>query len=302
MSQTAAERAMLYQQVTEQDDLLRSKVRLHREPWPTRTPRLAIDRPLPPPVPSPVPPERQPLSVFADPMLDKIPRWRLGERRVARAIASDLVEQDYQAALVRHQADVAEYEQRVTERARRVEYLAAEQASENRLLQRAFGRLTDGERRACERAIRRALPTIPVPCEMMGWHRGAAVLRLLAPNASVIPERRPSVTPAGKPTTKKRAQGEQNDDLAELVASMTLAAGRLAFAAAPGIELALVAACTEDGTVVAQCLLDRNDATTADPAVEALLSTGGLISQSGRTRTLDAIDLDDPQLEQLLQT
>lgn len=300
MSQTAAEKAALYRRVTEQDDVLRGQTRLHSERWPTRTPRVALERPAPPLVPPPSSPERQPLSVFAQPMLDKIPSWRVGERRVARAIAGDLVEQDYQAALGRHERDIAEQELRLAERARRVEYLSAEQEAENRLLKLAFERLTDGERRACERAIRRALPTIPVPCEMVGWHRGAGVIRLSAPDVSVIPERRPSMTPAGKPTTKKRAQGEQNDALAELVASLTLAAGRLAFAAAPGIELALVVACSADGMAVAQCLLDRNDKTVAADAVEALLATGGLISQSGRTRTLDAIDLDDPELEQLL--
>lgn len=300
MSQTAAEKAAMLQRVKEEEQYLRRMTEAHETRWPNPKPPKAPDRSELPAINRPPSPRQQPPAEFAAPMLAKIPAVYFGERRVARSLAVEHAERAYQQAVAAHAHAIAAYEQRVDERERQVHMRAQESEAESRLLALAFGRLENGNRQASERAVETTLSKLPVPGTLVGWLDDRPVIRVDVPDTGDIPERKLATTPGGKPTTKKRSQGEQNDALAEVVASVTLAAGRAALSAAPSTSEVEVVAVDPDGGVVAQCLLKRGSVAKTRNAIDDLFNNDGLISQSGRTRTLDDIEISDDRLNDLL--
>ncbi len=253
-----------------------------------------------PPVKRPSEPKRPPVYEFAKLLLDQIPWYCFGERRVARAIAAEHAETAYQVALQSHAQEVARYEARVAEREEAIKVRALEREAETGLLARAHERLAAGHPPASERGLFEGLQSTTFPSRFVGWFDGAAVVRVQVPGAEVVPERKLAITPGGQPTTKKRPQGEQNDALAEIVAAATLEAGRAALAAAPGVVDVVVVSFAPDGTAVAEGRFRRGSLGSGNDPVDVLLANGGLISQSGRTRTLDPIEIDDLRLADLL--
>lgn len=300
MSRTAEEKAMILELVAEEERNLGRLMDAHQIRWPDPKPSHAPERSPVPAVNPPSAPGRRPVSEFAGPMLAGIPALYFGEKRVARALAAEQVEEAYEADVEAHSREVVRYELRVALREQAVESRAKELEAEKRLLESAFQRLSAGDRRASELAIVAVLSKAPVSSRLVGWLGGRPVLRVDVPDGSEIPERRPAVTPGGKPTTKKRSQTEVNDALAEVVASVTLAVGRAALSAAPGIEGVEIVAIEPDGAVVAQCALERGSIAKTRYAVDDLLANEGLISQSGRVRSLDEIEIADPRAEDLL--
>src|SRR5579875_39052 len=90
------------------------------------------------------------------------------------------------------------------------------------------------------------MPAAPLDCA--GAH--ATVLIRFPPVERVVPAQQATVTPTGRPTVKARAKSEINRLYAAAVLSHSLAAGREALAACPGLEEATILVVTggEDAT------------------------------------------------------
>jgi hypothetical protein len=290
MAMTAAEREAAHRTANDLQQRLRRLTALHRRDWPAPRPSTAPPRRSPDAPPHPAEPARPAPEQLAAPLLAGIPRWRLGERRVARRLAVEQAEATYQRALERHRARLAVHRQRLDAHARALARLEQERAAEQRLLGHVHERLLAGDRAASERAVATALGELPSPARVVGWHGEAVVLAVTAPEPDAVPEREPDWTAGGKPTTRKLSQTERNEQRAELVAAITVAAARRALAAAPGVPLA-VAAAVDNGEVLAHCRVDRAAAKPASDALVALYDLDGNLEQTGRTSTLAPLDV-----------
>lgn len=128
---------------------------------------------------------------------------------------------------------------------------------------------------------------------------------MLAPDASSVPERKPSVTPSGKPTLKKRTKAELTELYVSTIASNTLATAKEAFAVAPGIQRATIAVLRWQlsaglgtdrleaifcGTLTRQ-LLDGVDWQTVDLARVLDEVPEALIKRKGQAGELQPLDL-----------
>jgi hypothetical protein len=133
------------------------------------------------------------------------------------------------------------------------------------------------------------------------------------PGATIIPEQRPDLTPAGNPTIKKRSKTGINDLYLNAMASNVLATVKETFAVAPGLEEAIVLVVREEdsgpgaGRLVALYAgrFDRQsyrDPWREDPDIQIEGAVDALLKRKGRTKELVALDLDDePELAQVLE-
>lgn len=264
---------------------------LYLERAPEAQPRRAPERP-PPPAPTPPSPPTRPASArYAEPLLAGIPRWRGGERRIARQLAEQQADEAYRLGMEAHELQLEAHRQRVNERQEHLVRLRDELAAEQRLLDRAHERLMRGDKNASVPAISAALKALPTTSWFVGWRADEAMIAVAAPSLEMVPEREPTFTSTGKPSTRKLNQTERHDLHAELVAAITLAAGHVATAASPGISGALVAALDDVGDVLAHCRVDRQTPLHADP-VTTLYDADGDINPVGRTHKLTAVDID----------
>ncbi len=81
-------------------------------------------------------------------------------------------------------------------------------------------------------------PAVPVDCD----RSGTVAVVLLFDSPRIVPDMRPGMTAAGKPTPKARTRTEMNDLYADAVCSAVLATAAQTFAVAPGAETVTVLA------------------------------------------------------------
>lgn len=289
---TALDRQRQHAQVRAEEEALERLLRSHRgrqtSPSPSKTPARDSRS-------APEPPERGTSERFVQRLLVDIPRWHLGERRAARELAEQEADRHHQQRLqahdqaVRdHQADVARCKQ--------------ERESEQRLLDLAHRWLLDGDRAHARRAAQSALAGFPADTELLLLDDRRAGVALLLPDLDeVIPERMTDVTPGGKPTTRKRPQGERNDLYAEVICALSLGVATALLTATPTTTRVEVLALDEDRAPVAYCSVASADTARAIDAIEAFYDCDGILEQGGRVRTIQTLDARaEPQVQKLL--
>lgn len=247
---------------------------------------------------APAGPEPRP---FARALLRDVPPWQFAVRHAAQVLARQQAETAHEHALAQHQARLREH--RAAQRRQE-----AEQRIEQRLLDTAFGMLEGGSPRHVRVALTDALERYKWPAQVVRVEKSFAAVRITVPAVDVVvPDREPSVTPGGKPTTRKLPQGERNDLYAEVVASAALGAARLALVSAPSLQRAGTAAFSDDQSrtnPIAWCSLRREALRAAEASDDALLAfydADGLMEAAGRTRELRPLDPgSDPQLRRFM--
>jgi hypothetical protein len=157
--------------------------------------------------------------------------------------------------------------------------------------------LNAGEPLVSRAALEAAFADNPAPVQVVEAAGAAATLAVVLPESSVLPDRRPHVSPAGKLTTKAWTQTEFNDAYADLLGAHLLATLRETWAVAPSIHQARVIGvlATEPTSHVlfdlTACRADGrwNDATRGRALLDA--AARGLL-RAGRTRAIQAWPAD----------
>lgn len=292
MSVTAAERQEAHRLATEEVRKFARSSSVHRRASSSARPR-AVVRAVPRAPEKPPEPKRPPETEFAAALLATIPWWRFGERSVARRLAKQQADDAYRLSLDNHRAVLAEHARRLEAHQATLQRLVDERDAEDRLLDRAHKRLTAGHRDASRRAIAAVLGELPAEAQLVGWHGDVALVAIRAPRLEIVPEREPTFTSTGKPSTRKLNQGERNDLLAEFVASVCLAAAHRAAAAAPGVTAVVAAAVDSQRALLGYCEAGRKRVKLSDDPVSALYDADGDLRQAGRTRKLEPLDLNE---------
>lgn len=146
--------------------------------------------------------------------------------------------------------------------------------------------------------------------------RAYATIVIVFGPASAIPDRALSVTPGGKPTTKKRTKTERNALYVRALGSTVLATVKKAFAVAPALTEVRMLVLRRDpnASAPADCLAVIYQAAFGrahtcslpwdriDPAEQLLAASHANLQRKGATRDLAAIRVDDPALAQLVST
>jgi hypothetical protein len=112
---------------------------------------------------------------------------------------------------------------------------------------------------------------------------------------SVVPERRPNVTPTGRRTLKKRTKTEVNEFYLSILAALSVAAVREAASVAPAVTAIVLVACRAIGGSTLECVyVGEFDATSnlSAPSAPVLFDRGAsMIDIGGRSQELRALDL-----------
>jgi len=116
--------------------------------------------------------------------------------------------------------------------------LSAARAAEQAELNAEWARLESNDPMATISVLESAFadnesPAAPIDCD---GGRTTVVMQFPPPE-SVVPERKPALTPGGKPTLKKRTKTEANSLYLEALGSNVLATVKEAFAVAPGTRV-----------------------------------------------------------------
>jgi hypothetical protein len=140
------------------------------------------------------------------------------------------------------------------------------------------------------------MPAAPLDCD--GDQVVIAVS--LPPVSAVIPERKPSVTPTGRPSIQRRTKSDRNNSYILMLASNVIATLNEAFAVAPGINYVTMLAVEKDDVsrrleALYAAGFRRSElaggAWDGDRAYHALSGRPGLIHQNSRTKDLAPLDL-----------
>src|SRR4051812_45865306 len=126
MALTAAERENAHRQAQLAAQRVEQLIALHQRSWPQPSPANAPPRPSPDAPKRPREPKRPPVEPFATKLLADIPRWRFGERRVARRVATQQADAAHKLALEAHESALAVHEQRVAQHERQLARLEEE--------------------------------------------------------------------------------------------------------------------------------------------------------------------------------
>ena len=240
-------------------------------------------RPSPPPTT-----KRELRRHIANQLLAGVPRWRRGDRRLARRQAQAIAEKHL------------------------VEGTALEQASlvhEQRLLDLAWSELVANDPQRVLAEVEDAFadndaPAAPIDCEGDSL---TLLMRFPHPD-SIVPARHSSVTAGGRPTISGFTKTERNSLYLRALASHILATVREALATAPGIRETLILVVRGDDPNTLEPIyagrfdrsIERAIAPAEDP-VHVLDAARGLLNIKGRTRELAPIDLaDEPDIRALL--
>ncbi|MCU1370284.1 MAG: hypothetical protein JWO77_1478 [Ilumatobacteraceae bacterium] len=155
-----------------------------------------------------------------------------------------------------------------------------------------------------------------VPAAAIGVNGDEVVLVAVVPSLDIVPERVPSVTDAGNLSLKKMAKRDRVAIYKEFVAGCLLVTLKEAFAVAPAIMSARVAALRDDGPDSygkpdLVCLIagrwaraDLDGVIWSTDASRILNDTATelLLTQKGQAKELHPLDLsDEPDIVQLLQ-
>ena len=185
------------------------------------------------------------------------------------------------------------------EHAAELERMRRETEAEQRLLEVARQRLTDGDPAAVELAVRHALRALPFSAALAGLNGSVASIAVALPPAEdAVPEREPSFTPTGKATSRKLNSGQRNDLFCELVCGAALSAARRSMAAASALtETRVIVLVDEPGhsPAVAHCAVRRANCErwrSDTDVVEAFYEADGCVERAGRTRAVQPLDRD----------
>lgn len=107
-------------------------------------------------------------------------------------------------------------------------------------LDQAWQALTANDPEQVLHAIEVAFADNEAPAAAVDVQGARVTLLMMAPDPELVPERKPAVTPTGKPTLKKRTKGEFNDLYVSAIASYVLATVKEALTVAPGLQEASI--------------------------------------------------------------
>lgn len=263
--------------------------------------------------------------------LQMVPLLRFGQRRQAKAEALTKAEANIaaeeenrrHAAMVeqqrldqlwnRLQAGEAETSSAAEREARaETERRAAGQHQAQQRLDEQWARLLANDPQAVMGVLEDAFadngtPATPIACQ------GAEVtLAVKFGGPELVPERRPDITPSGRPTIKKRTKTDRNKLYFRALASNVLATVKETFAVAPAIAQASILVIreetsTRDAGRLAAVYAGRFDRTgeedlsAAYAEVEIEHATDALFNKKGRTEEIAPLDLrDEPDLSEAL--
>lgn len=261
--------------------------------------------------------------------LRKVPLIRFGERRQVKADMLARVEVEVQAENERRQQAAAAEQQRLTsvwnvleERRARVERDVQDEASaeqrrrgeaqrtEQTELDREWQALLANDPETVIAVLEEAFEDNEAPAAPIDCRESGITVMLRFSSTEVIPERRPDVTPSGRPTLKKRSKTDRNELYLEALGSNVLATVREAFAVAPNIGEARVVVIREEvsgshaGKLAAiyAARFDRSEArklfSTTAPSIELMHADEAIINLRGQTREVSPLDLSgEPELQ-----
>jgi ribosomal protein L7/L12 len=152
-------------------------------------------------------------------------------------------------------------------------------------------------------------PAVPIDCA-----DGHASVVMLYAAASAIPERKPAVTPTGRPTMHVRSKTERNELYAQSLASNVLATVREGFAVAPNLRrLTVLTVCKDDAlggvpllSALVLCGFERSTVERfnwerLNPLTTLEAGDPFVINRKGRTGDLAPLDLtDEPDIAAVL--
>ncbi|MDG3015266.1 DUF4236 domain-containing protein [Speluncibacter jeojiensis] len=141
-----------------------------------------------------------------------------------------------------------------------------------------------------------------------------ASVAMLFGTAEMVPERKPALTPGGKPTLHKRTKTERNELYAEALGSTVLATVKEALAVAPGLSAVHVVVVRKDPQAGADKYLeviyagrfprawtDSLPWATLDPVETLLRAPDAKLTQRGTAHDIAGIDLsDEPGISEVL--
>lgn len=287
-SATAYQRQVRESQRTEEvsriaalSQALSAQCQVHREEFP---PAERAELPGPEPVDEREIRQRLEAEAVAD-----IPRFKLGERRTAKAEARRRLDGEVEA-----------------EARRRAEHAQAEQRAADEEWERLRGNDPEIVLATLEAAFAdNEAPAAAVSCRS---NRVDVVMRWPELD-EVVPERKPAVTPTGRPTIHKRTKTERADLYLQALASHALVTVKEALAVCPGIEkVGIAVICVHQdaakGDQVADAVLfatlerSQLEGVLWDRVVSTAtlleLATGRIgIRGKGSSRALYALDLED---------
>lgn len=261
---------------------------------------LSVHRQAFPPARPPQAPPPEPVDVRAierrhrRELLRGIGLFRFSARREAKARARALAE-----------------EEAARERARREAARAELQRELDRLWERLCANDPPVVLATLEEAFRdNRAPAVAVDCE-----GGRATVVLLMEGLEAVPERAPSVTPTGRPTTRRLTKTERNELYLGWMSSNVLATVREALAVAPGLAAVTVAVLRRDGLspfgelvlspvyvgTFGRAMCERIAWDRPEALGAIFHAEGASISLKGRTKELAPLDpRDHPGLEEVI--
>ena len=203
--------------------------------------------------------------------------YRRGQRRAAKCLAQDAAA----CAIQAEQGLRSELQQRQQEQ-----------------LDDAWGRLLVNDPSAVHAAL---------TCEFARASDALSVVRVGGRSATIvvgsfgvasIPSEAPSVTPTGRPTTRKRSQSERNDLYAELLAGIAIGSARHVLAVAPALkEVEVVLIAHPEATPVLYARIPRGRLERVSPTLAAIrqvedASDEFCLERKGRTQEVRPIALN----------
>jgi hypothetical protein len=218
-----------------------------------------------------------------------LPWWKFQRRREARQVAS------WRAPGLAAERDEAA----------KAEYVAAVTAAKA-----LWARLIANDPQAVLAELEAAFADNESPAVAVDCHGSNVSIVVLFPTIDLVPERKSSVTPGGKPTLKVRSKTDRNELYVMALGSAVLATAKEAFAAAPAVQSVSMVVLRRDSTTMvspiytgrlARTKLDRFDWVRIDPTSELLAATDATLRRTGSTKDVQPLDLaNEPELRALV--
>lgn len=226
--------------------------------------------------------------------LNEIGLFRFSERKAAKKRALAIAEK--------------EIEEEKSER-------EASRERSQRELNEGWDRLNANHPEAVIDALERAFEDNQAPAAPINCEGSRASVVILFPPQDFLPEKKPELTPAGKPTLKRRSKTEASDLYSRAVASTVLATVKEAFAVAPGLEQISIVVARKDaraenpedfmaaiyaGTFSRE-RVHRINWERVDPLDEIYTAPDAMLRRKGSTSTLAPLDLrSEPELRSVV--
>lgn len=287
MATTDAERAQLHAQMMAEWERLRAG---------STTPGEALTGGLPAPEKAPLvkapvaPPEPTPPTAaeLARDIRRRLPFWAFGEKAAAKQIgaqqaahAAEQARRDHDAALEHHARELETYEARKSKR-------LADYAIEAELVEGILTAARGGDQAAIRYLLAQAIDLLPYDVEVAALRGRELVVVVDDPGVEDVPDREPTHTAAGKPTTRKLNKTQRNDAHASAVAERVAGAACVAARIVPDGVSITAQARDADGRVVARYQVD--DAAKVRTQLPKTLADKVSVGRAGAAGNVVAID------------